>query len=165
MFRVPLNVHCFKVAMHPEAIRRLIIIFPDILIIKVGRKITKTEASNGCRAYHKVPSPWNIQSLENNDWVTKPILKIQLRIADFFMPETPFFFELYVPKQSSGKRVYRLQAKQQSMHSRSAPSVRSKSRSTNGRLNRPLHPQAIHPQSHRPDWSQWKPWSWQTKTE
>jgi hypothetical protein len=53
--------------MHPEAIRRLIIIFPDILIIKVGRKITKTEASNGCRAYHKVPSPWNIQSLENND--------------------------------------------------------------------------------------------------
>jgi hypothetical protein len=57
----------FKLARHPEVISKLIIIFPGIPLITVGRKITKTEAIKGCRAYHKVPTPWNIQSLENKN--------------------------------------------------------------------------------------------------
>ena len=67
----------FKVARHPETIKTLITILPNIFSVVPLRKRTIDAPNKGIRARSRVFSPSDIQSLEKRTWIAKQIIKNQ----------------------------------------------------------------------------------------
>ena len=65
----------FKVARHPETIKTLITILPNIFSVVPLRKRTIDTPIKGIRARSRVFSPSDIQSLENRTCIAKQIIK------------------------------------------------------------------------------------------